>query len=124
MKWQILIIPMVLLKSQEMMQSVELWLELTFRDRDMESVVHDIQEILTEQLNLPPGYYLSYGGQFENLEQAKSRLLTAVPIALVLIFILLYIAFGNCERSHVGLYGYSISSYWRYMVIVVKRFAI
>jgi cobalt-zinc-cadmium resistance protein CzcA len=72
---------------------------INVRDRDMESVVHDIQEILSEQLNLPPGYYLSYGGQFENLEQAKSRLLTAVPIALILIFILLYIAFGTVKEA-------------------------
>ena len=72
---------------------------INVRDRDMESVVHDIQEILNDKLDLAPGYYLTYGGQFENLEQAKSRLLTAVPVALGLIFILLFMAFGTVKEA-------------------------
>ena len=65
------------------------------RKRDLQSVVNDIQEILDRDLKLPTGYTITYGGQFENLQSAKSRLMVAVPIALVLIFILLYFAFHS-----------------------------
>jgi cobalt-zinc-cadmium resistance protein CzcA len=69
------------------------------RERDLESVVQDVQQILNQQLKLPAGYYLDYGGQFENLESARARLLIAVPVALVLIFIMLYFAFGNLRDA-------------------------
>ena len=69
------------------------------RGRDVESVVNDIQEKLDVQLDLPPGYYISYGGEFENLERAKSRLTIVVPIALFLIFILLYFALKSFSQS-------------------------
>lgn len=62
------------------------------RNRDLESVVTDIQNILSEKLDLPVGYTITYGGQFENLESAKARLKIAVPIALILIYILLFFA--------------------------------
>ena len=57
------------------------------RGRDVESVVNDIQEKLDAELDLPPGYYITYGGEFENLQRAKSRLMIVVPIALFLIFL-------------------------------------
>jgi cobalt-zinc-cadmium resistance protein CzcA len=69
------------------------------RGRDVESVVNDIQEKLDAQLDLPPGYYISYGGEFENLERAKSRLAIVVPIALFLIFVLLYFALKSFSQS-------------------------
>lgn len=69
------------------------------RGRDVESLVKDIQEKLDEQLDLPPGYYITYGGEFENLERAKSRLTIVVPIALFLIFVLLYFALGSFSQS-------------------------
>ena len=69
------------------------------RGRDVESVVNDIQEKLDAQLDLPPGYYISYGGEFENLERAKSRLAIVVPIALFLIFVLLYFALQSFSQS-------------------------
>lgn len=65
------------------------------RNRDLQSVVDDIQTILDKDLKLPTGYSITYGGQFENLQSAKSRLMVAVPVALVLIFILLYFAFHS-----------------------------
>ena len=58
------------------------------RGRDVESVVNDIQQKLDEELDLPPGYYITYGGEFENLQRAKGRLQIVVPIALFLIFVL------------------------------------
>jgi len=65
------------------------------RNRDVSSLVEDIQYRLGENLVLPAGYEIQYGGQFENLEHARNRLLVAVPIALALILLLLYIAFNS-----------------------------
>jgi cobalt-zinc-cadmium resistance protein CzcA len=69
------------------------------RNRDLQSVVKDINRLIEDQITLPVGYNISYGGQFENLESAKSRLLVAVPIALVLIFILLYFALKSIKET-------------------------
>ncbi len=69
------------------------------RNRDLESVVKDIGEILEENLDLPPGYYIDYGGQFENFRAASRRLKIAVPIALLLIFIFLHFAFQSFKEA-------------------------
>ena len=69
------------------------------RNRDLQSVVDDIQQRIMAELKLPAGYSVSYGGQFENLQMAKSRLLVAVPISLLLIFILLFFAFGSVREA-------------------------
>lgn len=68
--------------------------ETNVRGRDLGSFVDDMQTVLGEQLELPPGYHLEYGGQFENLERATQRLVIVVPISLFLIFVLLYTTFG------------------------------
>ena len=72
---------------------------INVRNRDLQSVVTDIQKIVTTKVKLPSGYYVKYGGQFENLQSAKARLIIAVPIALFLIFILLYFAFGTIKEA-------------------------
>lgn len=69
------------------------------RGRDVESMVNEIQQKLDAQLELPPGYYVTYGGSFENLQRAKQRLQIVVPIALALIFILLYFALHSFGQS-------------------------
>ncbi len=69
------------------------------RNRDLQSVVDDISNIVATKIQLPTGYYVTYGGQFENLQSAKQRLMIAVPIALFLIFILLYFAFGSVKEA-------------------------
>lgn len=69
------------------------------RNRDLESVVNDIRGILDQKLDLPPGYSLEYGGQFENLKNASNRLKLAVPIALLLIFIFLHFAFQSIREA-------------------------
>ena len=69
------------------------------RNRDLQSVVTDVQNIVSTKVKLPAGYYVQYGGQFENLQSAKARLMIAVPIALFLIFILLYFAFGSIKEA-------------------------
>ena len=69
------------------------------RGRDVESVVKDIQQKLDDELDLPSGYYITYGGEFENLQSAKDRLIIVVPIALFLILILLYFALKSFSQS-------------------------
>ena len=65
------------------------------RGRDVERTVADIQKRLDEKLKLPTGYYLTYGGQFENLKAAKQRLSIAVPVAIFLILLLLFLTFRS-----------------------------
>ncbi|WP_271855600.1 MULTISPECIES: CusA/CzcA family heavy metal efflux RND transporter [Flavobacteriaceae] len=72
---------------------------INIRGRDVKSVVEDIQVRLDEQFELPPGYFLRYGGAFENLERASNRLQTVVPIALLLIFILIYFALKSFPQT-------------------------
>lgn len=72
---------------------------LNVRGRDVKSVVNDIQARLDAKLKLPEGYYITYGGQFENLVEANKRLAVAVPAALLLIFVLLYFTFHSVKQS-------------------------
>ncbi|ELR71133.1 Cobalt-zinc-cadmium resistance protein CzcA [Fulvivirga imtechensis AK7] len=69
------------------------------RNRDLESVVTDVSNIIDREITLPIGYTVAYGGQFENLRTARDRLMIAVPIALVLIFVLLYFAFDSVKEA-------------------------
>ncbi|GAA0564092.1 CusA/CzcA family heavy metal efflux RND transporter [Chitinophaga japonensis] len=68
------------------------------RGRDVESTVAEIQSILDKRLKLPAGYYITYGGQFQNLKEAKQRLSIAVPAALALILFLLFITFRSVKQ--------------------------
>ncbi len=72
---------------------------INVRNRDVESVVNEIESILREELAMPPGYYITYGGQFENLQKAKKRLALVVPVALALIFIMLYVTFKSVSQA-------------------------
>lgn len=65
--------------------------------RDVESVVEELQQQVTSKIKLPAGYTIGYGGSFENLNEAKSRLSVAVPVSLILIFLLLYFAFDSIK---------------------------
>lgn len=67
--------------------------------RDVQSVVQDIQQQLSEKIKLPSGYYFTYGGQFENLQKASARLMIAVPVSLLLIFMLLYFTFHSFKQA-------------------------
>ncbi len=69
------------------------------QNRDVASVVKEIQAKLDTEVKLPSGYYFTYGGQFENLQKATDRLLVAVPISLLLIFILLYFTFHSIREA-------------------------
>ncbi|QQR47938.1 efflux RND transporter permease subunit [Myxococcus xanthus] len=63
------------------------------RERDLGGFVAEVRRTLDEKLELPAGYYVRYGGQFEHLERAQTRLLIVVPVALALIFLLLYLTY-------------------------------
>ncbi|SHJ46541.1 cobalt-zinc-cadmium resistance protein CzcA [Reichenbachiella agariperforans] len=69
------------------------------RNRDVESIVTEIKQKIEEQIVLAPGYTVTYGGQFENLVEARQRLLVAVPLALLLIFVLLYFTFRSVKQG-------------------------
>lgn len=69
------------------------------RNRDLQSVVEDIRSSIDAHIKLEPGTYIAYGGQFENLENATNRLLIAVPVALLLIFIFLHFAFKSMKDA-------------------------
>ena len=69
------------------------------RNRDVESVVEEISDKIEDQIEFAPGYTVGYGGQFENLQEATKRLSYAVPLALLLIFILLYFTFGSIKQG-------------------------
>jgi len=73
--------------------------ELNVRGRDIGSFVREAQSAVAREVSLPPGYYLSWGGTFENLERASSRLLIVVPLALFLIFVLLYTTFNSVRQA-------------------------
>ncbi len=69
------------------------------RDRDVESIVTEIKQKVDKRVNLPVGYYITYGGQFENLVRAKERLSVAVPVALAMIFVMLFFAFKSVKQG-------------------------
>jgi len=68
------------------------------RGKDVKTVVTEVQDKVNKAIQFPPGYYVVYGGQFENLEHAVSRLQIAVPGALLLILVMLFFAFNNIKH--------------------------
>lgn len=69
------------------------------RGRDVQSIVNELDKLVSEKLKFEPGYYLKYGGAFKNLEEATQRLMIAVPLALALIFLLLYFTFHSFRHG-------------------------
>lgn len=69
------------------------------RGRDIASIVKELQGKINTQVKFPPGYYPTYGGQFENLQEAQARLSIALPAALLLIFLLLFFTFNSIKQS-------------------------
>ncbi len=65
--------------------------------RDIGSFVAEAQQTLQEKVKVPPGYWTTWGGQFENLQSATQRLKLVVPVSLLLVFVLLFVMFGNVK---------------------------
>ena len=72
---------------------------INVRGRDVQSLVEEIQAKLNAELDLPPGYYIRYGGAFENLERAVGKLKLLIPVALGLIFVLIFFALKSLKQS-------------------------
>ncbi|MHA4811313.1 CusA/CzcA family heavy metal efflux RND transporter [Flavitalea flava] len=75
-----------------------IYVGFNIRGRDVERTVSSIQAIMAKQLKLPAGYYLTYGGQFQHLKEAKKRLSIAVPVALAFILFLLFVTFRSIRQ--------------------------
>ena len=73
--------------------------ELNVRGRDIGSFVSEAQKAVEKKVKLPEGYYITWGGQFENLQRATKTLMIVVPIALFLIFVLLFMTFGSIKQA-------------------------
>ena len=73
-------------------------IQANVRDRDVGSFVSEVRSAIAG-IDLPAGYYVRYGGQFEHMERARKRLMVVVPIALLLIFSLLYLTFGRARDA-------------------------
>lgn len=69
------------------------------RNRDIATVISEVTRQINQKIKLPAGYFINYGGQFKNLEAAKARLSIAVPVALLLIFVLLYFSFHSVKQT-------------------------
>jgi heavy metal efflux system protein len=80
------------------------------RNRDVQSIVNDIHRVMDTQVQMPPGYFVTYGGQFKNLVEAIQRLSVAVPVALLLILLLLYFTFGSIKQSLLVFSGIPLSA--------------
>lgn len=72
---------------------------VNLRDRDTESFVNEAKQLVEKEIQLPTGYFIEWGGNFKNLEQAKSRLLILAPIALILVLMMVYAAFGSFAQT-------------------------
>jgi cobalt-zinc-cadmium resistance protein CzcA len=68
-------------------------------DRDIGGFVKDAQASVNQQVKMPPGYFITWGGQFQNAQEADRRLAIAIPIALVLVFVLIYACFGSLRNT-------------------------
>ena len=73
--------------------------EANVRGRDLGGFIADVQQAISAQVRLPTGYYIEYGGQFENLQRATKRLTLVLPVALFLIFVLLFITFNAVKPA-------------------------
>ena len=69
------------------------------RNRDVQSIIEEVTKQMDTKIQLPTGYYVTYGGQFQNLQAANARLSIAVPVALLLIFVLLFFTFHSAKQS-------------------------
>lgn len=72
---------------------------INLRGRDTESFVNEAQKVVADSIKLPQGYYLQWGGNFKNLQEARNRLLVLTPMALVLVLLMIYAAFRSLGQT-------------------------
>lgn len=83
------------------------WVFVDARDRDMASVVGDLREAIAKSVSLKPGVSVAFSGQYELMERAKDRLTLMVPMTILIIFVLLYLAFRRFAESLLPYFGQS-----------------
>ncbi len=74
-------------------------IQVNLRGRDVQSFVQEAQAKIAAEVKLPEGYFVEYGGAFKNLQEARARLMIVVPMALGLIFLLIFMAFGSVRQA-------------------------
>lgn len=72
---------------------------INVRGRDTEGFVQEATQAIHDKVKFPDGYYFEFGGQFKNLQEAKARLMIVVPLALALIFVLIFLSFGSFKQA-------------------------
>lgn len=95
------------------------WIYVDARGRDMVSVVNDIKTAISEKVKLRPGTSVAFSGQFELLEHANKKLKLMVPMTVMIIFILLYLAFRRADEALLILMSLPFAPGWRDMVPVL-----
>ena len=75
------------------------WVYVDIHGRDLSSAVHEMQQAVSKQIKLPPGYSIAWSGQFEYLERATAKLKVVVPATLLIIFVLLYLTFNRLDEA-------------------------
>src|SRR5581483_3799973 len=80
------------------------------RGRDMGGIVSEMRAKVAQQVSFPPGYYVTFGGEFENQQRAMTRLAVIVPVSVFLIFILLFNAFGSVRNAGIILANIPLAS--------------
>src|SRR5437667_7210335 len=92
------------------------------KGRDIGSFVHDAQQAVLSQVKTPPGYFVTWGGQFENEQQAVRRLLIAIPIALLLVFVLIYSCFNSLRNTLTIIFNIPIALVGSTTFLLISRF--
>jgi heavy metal efflux system protein len=99
----------------------KLVMELNVRGRDIESFVQEAQRMIESKVKLPAEYYLEWGGTFEELNRGRMRLMIVVPIALFVIFVLLYMALGSFRNAFMVFSGIPLSAIGGILSLLIWR---
>src|SRR5262249_18861309 len=94
------------------------------KGRDIGGFVHDAQAQVAARVKTPPGYFITWGGQFENEQQAVRRLLIAIPISLLLVFLLIYACFNSMGNTLTIIFNIPIALVGTTMFLLVSGFAL
>ena len=107
-------------ESGKRVQAIGVFLE----GRDMGSAVAEMQQKVREKVNLPPGYFIQWGGEFENQQRAMARLQIIVPISIFLIFLLLFNAFGSVRSAMLILSNIPLALVGGIMALLITHIAL
>jgi cobalt-zinc-cadmium resistance protein CzcA len=92
------------------------------KGRDIGGFVHESQALVEAQVKLPPGYFITWGGQFENEQQAVRRLLIAIPISLLLVFVLIYACFSSLRNTLTIIFNIPIALVGSTLFLLISGF--